>query len=106
MVRFVIPALALTALALAAPPPAAAGPSGEELFKARCLTCHRGGGNIIKKEKSLSRKDMEANNLRTEEDIVRLIRNPGPGMPKLDEKALPDAEARAVARYVLETFNK
>src|SRR6266568_976695 len=103
MIRIVVPALAFMTLGLAAPLTAADGPSGEEVFKARCATCHRGGGNIIRKDKTLNRKDMEANNIRSEEEIVKLIRTPGPGMPKLDEKSLPDGEARAVARYILET---
>jgi cytochrome c6 len=106
MLRKLIPLSAIAILGLAAQLPAADAPSGEEIFKARCTSCHRDGGNIIKKDKTLSRKDLEANNIRTEEDVIRVLRNPGPVMPKYDEKMLSPADARAVARYVLEQFNK
>ena len=86
------------------PAPKAAGPSGEASFKKHCTACHAGGGNIIRAEKSLHRKSLEANGIKTAADIVRLMRNPGPGMPKFDEKTVPDAEAKAVAEYVLKAF--
>lgn len=87
-------------------PPAktAMAPSGEASFKKYCAACHAGGGNIIRPEKSLHRKDREANGVKTAADIVHLLRNPGPGMPKFDEKSVPEAEARAVADYVIGAF--
>ncbi|MEW6721429.1 MAG: c-type cytochrome [Thermodesulfobacteriota bacterium] len=95
--------------AAAEPPkdPAAGTPamiSGEASFRKYCNACHAGGGNIIRPGKSLHRKDLETNGVRTTDDIVRLIRNPGPGMPKYDGKSIPEAEARAIAAYVLDTF--
>jgi cytochrome c6 len=78
--------------------------SGEASFKKYCAACHAGGGNIIRAEKSLHRKDREANGVKTAADIVRLLRNPGPGMPKFDAKSLPEAEAKAIAEYVIDTF--
>jgi cytochrome c6 len=78
--------------------------SGEESFKKYCISCHAGGGNIIRATKTLHRKDREANGIKTAADIVRLLRNPGPGMPKFDEKAVPEAEAKAIAEYVINTF--
>lgn len=104
MKRLAIITIPLFTLGMGAPLPAADLVAGEAIFKARCASCHPKGGNIIKKDKTLHRKDLEAHNIKTEEDIVRVIRNPGPVMPKLDEKMLSDADARAVARYILETF--
>jgi cytochrome c6 len=106
MTRIVVPTLALMIFSVAAPLPAAEQAAGAAVFKARCASCHANGGNIIRKDKTLSKKDLEANNIRSEEDILRLIRNPGPAMPKYDQKMLSDEDGRAVARYILETFNQ
>lgn len=75
--------------------------SGEASFKKYCVACHAGGGNIIRPAKTLHQKNREANGVKTTDDIVRLLRNPGPGMPKFDEKSVPDAEAKAIAEYVI-----
>jgi hypothetical protein len=32
------------------------------------------------------------------------MRNPGPGMTRLDEKTIPDKDAMEIARYILEAF--
>ena len=45
-----------------------------------------------------------ANGIRRAADIVRNMRNPGPGMTKFDEKTIPDETARAIAEYILKTF--
>ncbi len=97
------------------PKPAAAGmtkasakadpaASGEASFRKYCAACHSGGGNIVRPAKTLHRKDLEANGVKTASDIVRLMRHPGPGMPTFDKKTVPDSEARAIADYVVHTF--
>lgn len=78
--------------------------SGETLFKENCSPCHPGGGNIINPQKTLHKKDREANNLKEAPDIVSKMRNPGPGMTKFDEKTLPDKDAKEIADYILKTF--
>ena len=85
-------------------PQAATTVSGESSFKRYCMACHAGGGNIIRPAKSIRRKDREANGVKTVSDIVRLLRNPGPGMPTFDEKSVPEAEGKAIAEYVIDTF--
>jgi cytochrome c6 len=82
--------------------PAFAG--GGEIFKAKCAVCHPDGGNIMKKEKTLHKKDLEANKLKSAKDLVKYLRKPGPGMTKFDEQSLPDKDAKEVAEYVLKTF--
>jgi len=82
----------------------AMAPSGEASFKKYCAGCHAGGGNVLRAEKTLHRKDLEANGVRTPADIVHILRDPGPGMPKFDEQSVPDAEARAIAEYVMGAF--
>ena len=79
---------------------------GEKLFMANCKVCHPDGGNIVNPKKTLHKADREANGVKTVEDVIKRMRNPGPGMTKFDEKNYPDKDARAIAEYVLKTFNK
>lgn len=78
--------------------------SGEAEFKEHCAACHAGGGNIINPQKTLSKKDLEANGVKTEQDIIKKMRNPGPGMTAFDEKTIPDKEAKKIAQYIVKTF--
>jgi cytochrome c6 len=77
---------------------------GAAAFREYCLVCHPGGGNIFDPGKSLHRKDMEAHNIKTPEDIIRIIRNPGPLMTRFDENAIPDRVAKDIGEYILENF--
>jgi len=83
----------------------AAKDKGESLFKTNCSPCHPDGGNIINPQKTLHKKDREANNIRKPADIVSTMRNPGPGMTKFDKKTIPDKDAKAIAQYILKTFD-
>lgn len=78
--------------------------SGEALFKQHCTMCHPEGGNIINAKKTLRGKDLKANNVKSAGDIVKVMRNPGPGMTKYDEKTIPDKEAKEIAEYILKAF--
>ncbi len=82
-----------------------AGQRGESLFKQYCSPCHPEGGNTLNPQKSLRKKDREANGVKTAEDIISKMRNPGPGMTKFDEQAIPDADARVIAEYVVKKFD-
>lgn len=73
-------------------------------FNQHCAACHPKGGNIINPKKTLSKSSLAANGVKSEKDIVAKMRNPGPGMTKFDAKAVPDAEAKAIAKYILATF--
>jgi len=101
-------AIATAALLLAAgsSPPAAlaAGGTGEELFKLHCTDCHQDGGNIVNPQKTLKKADREAHGIKTAQDIVKQMRNPGPGMTQFDTKTIPDKDAKAIADYVITTF--
>lgn len=77
---------------------------GEKEFKEHCTMCHPDGGNIINPKKTLHAKDLEANNVKTESDIVKLMRKPGPGMTPFDEKTVTNKEAQEIAKYILKTF--
>lgn len=95
---------ALLSLSLAAPLMAGDSDLGEKKFREHCSMCHPNGGNIINPKKTLHKKDREANNVRTADDIVRLMRSPGPGMMTFDKKTIPDEEAKAIAEYVIKIF--
>lgn len=84
----------------------AAGKSGEALFKEHCMVCHPDGGNIVNPKKTLHKKDREANGVRSEEDIIKLMRKPGAGMTAFEVKILSDNDAREIAKYILKTYNK
>ncbi len=78
--------------------------TGEALFQQNCSPCHPNGGNIVNPQKTLQKKDREANGVKAEADIIGRMRNPGPGMTKFDQKTIPDKDAREIAEYVLKTF--
>lgn len=84
--------------------PAQQGKSGEALFKDRCAACHPNGGNTMKPKLTLKGKDLAAHNITTADDIVKLMRNPGQGMPKFDQATVSDQDAQAIANYILEAF--
>lgn len=80
------------------------GINGEAEFKKHCTSCHAGGGNIIKPDKTLSRKDREKHGIRTAKDIVKLMRKPAEGMTTFDSKSVSDREAMAIAEYIIKSF--
>lgn len=77
---------------------------GEKLYKQHCAVCHPNGGNIVNPKKTLHKKDLEASGIRKAEDIIKTMRNPGPGMLKFDAKTIPDKEAKEIAEYIMKTF--
>lgn len=99
-----IVAVAAVALLLGAAASYAAEKSGEALFKEHCVMCHVDGGNIVNPKKTLKRKDLAANNIKTADDIIRVIRKPGPGMTPFDEKAIPQKDAKKIADYIFKKF--
>ena len=81
-----------------------ANEKGEALFKQYCAICHVDGGNIINPQKTLHKKDRDANNIKSAADIVKTMRNPGPGMTMFDAKTIPDKDAGEIADYVLKSY--
>lgn len=77
---------------------------GKKEFDEHCAVCHANGGNIINKAKTLSKKDLEANGVKSVKNIVAKIRKPGPGMTVFDKKTVSDKEAAAIAKYIIKTF--
>ena len=77
---------------------------GEVLFKKHCVMCHPDGENIINPQKTLHAKDLRASGIAKKQDIVNIMRNPGPGMPKYDRDQISDELAEEIAEYILKTF--
>jgi cytochrome c6 len=96
--------LAAALFCSASPVEAAEASSGEQAFARNCASCHPKGGNIINPAKTLDKKVLTANSIREPADIVGKMRNPGPAMTRFDEKAIPDGTAKAIAEYILKTF--
>ncbi len=80
------------------------GKKGEALFRQYCSPCHADGGNNINPQKTLHKKDREANGVKAARDIVGKMRNPGTGMTKFDKQTIPDKDAKAIAEYILKAF--
>lgn len=78
--------------------------NGGKEFEEHCASCHPKGGNIVKADKTLGKKALAANGIKTAKDIVAKMRNPGPGMTKFDAKTVNDKEAAAIANYILKTY--
>ena len=78
--------------------------TGEALFKQHCAVCHPDGGNIVKPDHTLHKKDLAEHEITKPEDIVKIMRNPDKGMTRFDETTLPDKDAIAIAQYVLNSF--
>ena len=104
MKKGVTTALCICAVTMFAAAGVASEKKGEAIFKEKCAVCHPDGGNIMKADKSLKKADLAKNKIKSEADLVKYLRNPGPGMTKFDAKTLPDKDAKEVAEYILKTF--
>jgi cytochrome c6 len=88
--------LTLTALAGTA---LAAENKAEAIFKEKCAMCHPDGGNVMKPKETLK-------GLKDKKKIVAKIRKGGGGMTAYDQAAISDADAKALADYIVKTFKK
>ena len=82
----------------------AAQKTGETLFNEHCVSCHAGGGNIIKPDKTLRQTDREKSGIKTAKDISKFIRTAHDGMPAFDKKTISDKEAKSIAEYIIKTY--
>jgi len=48
---------------------------------------------------------MNANGIKTAEDIIAKMRNTGAGMTRFDAKAISDKDAKEIAQYILQPIN-
>lgn len=73
--------------------------TGEALFKEKCASCHPDGGNIINPKEPIK-------GMKDPKKITKKIRKGGGGMTAFDQKSVSDADAKAIADYVIKTFKK
>ncbi|MFA7403419.1 MAG: c-type cytochrome [Pelobacteraceae bacterium] len=78
---------------------AVAADKGEAIFKEKCASCHPDGGNIIKPSETLK-------GIKDPAKIIKKARKGGGGMPAFDSKAISDADAKLLAKYIIKTFKK
>lgn len=78
--------------------------SGEREFEKHCASCHPDGANTVNPAKPLKKESLARNGITGWQGIVKVMRNPGPGMTRFDSQTIPDREARAIAEYVLKAF--
>ena len=103
MKKRLIRAVTMLAIALFASTGFAAT-SGKQGFEKNCAVCHKDGGNMVNPSKTLSKKDREANGVKSAKDIIAKMRKPGPGMTAFDTKTISDKEAKMIAVYIMNTF--
>jgi len=77
---------------------------GESAFNEYCMACHPGGNNIFNPAKTLHKNDLDAHNIKNPEDIVKIMRNPGPQMTQFGKDDIPDNVAKEIAEYVLKNL--
>lgn len=77
---------------------------GASLFQQHCAVCHPGGSNIITPAKGLDRRTLQENGINSVNDIVEIMRNPGPGMTVFGPELLSDKQAKQVAEHILSTY--
>jgi len=77
---------------------------GKALFETHCALCHAGGENVINPQKTLHAESLKKHGITTASDIVKIMRNPKPGMIKFDKQKISDHDAEEIAEYILKTF--
>ncbi|HEY9734851.1 MAG TPA: c-type cytochrome [Trichocoleus sp.] len=87
--------------AVLAEPVGAPATSAAQLFELHCAGCHPGGGNIVRRGKTLKQKALARNKVDTEDAIASLIYN-GKGIMSAFGNRLSEAEIESLAHYVLE----
>jgi cytochrome c6 len=73
---------------------------GAEVFEGQCAGCHVGGGNIIRRGKTLKLKALEKNQMDSLEAIQTIVTQGKGNMSAYGDRLSP-AEINAVAAYVL-----
>ncbi|BAZ52142.1 cytochrome c class I [Nostoc sp. NIES-4103] len=79
--------------------------SGAKIFSANCASCHAGGKNLVKAEKSLKKDALEKYGLYSAEAIIAQVTNGKNAMPAFKGRLKPN-QIEDVAAYVLEQADK
>lgn len=84
---------------LCSPVQAADLENGKKLFNKNCAQCHRGGMNVVIKDKNLSQEALEKYDMFSVEAIAYQITNGKNAMPAFGRRLKPD-QIEDVANYV------
>jgi cytochrome c6 len=74
---------------------------GTTVFTQNCAACHAGGGNIVRRGKTLKLKALQRNQMDSEAAIAAIVTQGKGNMSAYGEKLTPE-EIAAVSAYVLE----
>ena len=78
---------------------------GEHIFLESCSGCHIKGGNIIRRNKTLKKKDLIRNGIETPEAIAKIARE-GIGSMSGYKEVLGEKEDKKVANWIWEQSQK
>lgn len=88
-----------------APAFAGDGAAGAKVFDANCVGCHKGGGNVLSKEKTLTKEALQANSKYEIPAITEQVSAGKPPMPAFGQR-ISAADCENVATYVREQADK
>lgn len=100
--------LVLTFITFSFPSPAfAAGDAanGAQVFQANCNACHIGGNNVVNRQKTLKKSDLEKYNMYSADAIIKQVTYGKGAMPRFGGR-LSEQEIKDVAAYVLAQAEK
>lgn len=79
--------------------------NGVNVFTVQCAGCHAHGGNIVRRNKTLTLKALQKNGYATEAAIAQLVTNGKNNMSAYKDR-LSQAQIQDVSAYVLEQAKK
>lgn len=105
MIIVILLGIAIFTFAFSRPALAADAASGAKVFSANCASCHAGGKNLVKAEKSLKKDALEKYGLYSAEAIIAQVTNGKNAMPAFGKRLKPE-QIENVAAYVLSQADK
>jgi len=105
IIKVMLLGIAIFTFAFSSPALAADTVSGAKVFSANCASCHAGGKNLVKAEKSLKKDALEKYGLYSQEAIIAQVTNGKNAMPAFGNRLKPE-KIEDVAAYVLSQADK
>lgn len=105
MITVILLGIAIFTFAFSSPALAADAAGGAKVFSANCASCHAGGKNLVKAEKSLKKDALEKYGLYSAEAIVAQVTKGKGAMPAFGARLKAD-QIENVAAYVLSQADK
>ncbi|MEH2125540.1 cytochrome c6 PetJ [Nostoc sp.] len=105
MITVMLLGIAIFTFAFSRPALAADAASGAKVFSANCASCHAGGKNLVKAEKSLKKDALEKYDMYSAEAIIAQVTKGKGAMPAFGARLKAD-KIEDVAAYVLSQADK